>query len=33
LSTLGGSPSDVELLTCLKLAKATADRPITGQKP
>ncbi len=33
LSTLGGSPSYVELLTCLEMAKATADKPITGAPP
>ncbi len=33
LSTLGGSPSYVELLTCLEMAKATAGEPITGAPP
>jgi hypothetical protein len=33
LSTLGGSPSYVELLTCLEMAKATADKPMTGAPP
>jgi hypothetical protein len=33
LSTLGGSPSYVELLTCLEMAKSAADLPITGTPP
>jgi hypothetical protein len=33
LSTLGGSPSYVELLTCLEMAKSAADLPITGVPP
>jgi hypothetical protein len=32
LSTLGGPPSYVELLTCLEMAKAAAARP-SGVKP
>jgi hypothetical protein len=33
LTSLGGPPSYVELLTCLEMAKAAADQPVTGQKP
>ncbi len=33
LSTLGGSPSYVELLTCLEMAKDAAGKPITGAAP
>ncbi|HEX3710893.1 MAG TPA: hypothetical protein VHV56_13530 [Pseudolabrys sp.] len=33
LSTLGGSPSYVELLTCLEMAKAVAKLPAASKQP
>jgi hypothetical protein len=33
LSTVGGSPSYVELLTCLEIAKAAASLPESGKMP